>query len=161
MNPMEIERKFLIRNMPNLSDYPSKKLVQGYLCTNPTVRVRSENDEYYLTYKSKSKDFISREEYNLPLNKEAFEHMLTKVDGNIISKTRYYIPLGKNKEGNELVAEVDVFDPPFAPLIFAEVEFPTIEEANSFVKPDWLGDDVTEDRAYYNSEMSKKVFRCK
>lgn len=153
---MEIERKFLIKEMPDLSMFPSKKLIQGYLCTDPTVRVRSEDDEYYLTYKSKSKDFISREEYNLPLNKEAFEHMLQKVDGNIISKRRYLIPLGKNEEGNELTAELDVFDPPFAPLCFAEVEFPTIEEANSFVKPEWLGEDVTKDRNYYNSEMSKK-----
>lgn len=155
---MEIERKFLIKEMPDLSRYPSKKLVQGYLCTDPTVRVRSEDDEYFITYKSKSKDYISREEYNLPLNKEAFEHLLQKVDGNIISKTRYLVPIGKNPEGHELVAELDIFDPPFAPLIFAEVEFPTIEEANSFVKPEWLGEDVTKDRSYYNSEMSKKVF---
>lgn len=156
---MEIERKFLISKMPDLSQYGSKKLVQGYLCTDPTVRVRSENDEYYLTYKSKGKDFMAREEYNLPLNKEAFEHMIAKVDGNIISKTRYFVPIGKNDKGNELVAEIDVFDEPFAPLVFAEVEFPSIEEANDFVKPDWLGEDVTKDRNYYNSEMSKRVFR--
>lgn len=155
---MEIERKFLIKDMPDLSKYPAKKLTQGYLNTAPTVRVRREGDEYYLTYKSKSIDNIAREEYNLPLTKEAFEHLIEKVDGNIISKTRYFIPLGENDEGSSLTLELDVFEPPFAPLIFGEVEFPTIEEAKSFKAPDWFGEDVTDQREYYNSEMSKKVF---
>lgn len=152
---MEIERKFLIKQMPNLSDYPAKKLVQGYLNTSPTVRVRQEDDEYYLTYKSKSNDTISREEYNLPLTREAFEHLLPKCDGNIISKTRYLIPLGSNEVGSELTAELDVFDSPFAPLCFVEVEFPTIEEAHSFVAPSWFGEDVSDKKEYYNSYLSK------
>lgn len=155
---MEIERKFLIKEMPDLDKYPFKKLTQGYLNTSPTVRVRQEGEEYYLTYKSKSIDNIAREEYNLPLTREAFEHLIAKADGNIISKVRYFIPLGKNKEGSELTLELDVFEPPFAPLIFGEVEFPSIEEAKSFEAPDWFGADVTDQREYYNSEMSKKVF---
>lgn len=155
---MEIERKFLIKEMPDLTKYPSKKLVQGYLTTNPTVRVRNEGGEFILTYKSKSKDHISREEYNLPLTKEAFESLISKTEGNIISKTRYYIPLGKNKEGSELALELDVFDPPFAPLIFGEVEFPTIDEAESFEAPEWFGEDVSANREYYNSVMAMKKF---
>ena len=155
---MEIERKFLIKEMPDLTKYPSKKLVQGYLTTNPTVRVRDEGGEFILTYKSKSKDHISREEYNLPLTKEAFESLISKTEGNIISKTRYYIPLGKNKEGSELTLELDVFDPPFAPLIFGEVEFPTIDEAESFEVPEWFGEDVSANREYYNSVMAMKKF---
>lgn len=155
---MEIERKFLIKEMPDLTKYPSKKLVQGYLTTNPTVRVRNEGGEFILTYKSKSKDHISREEYNLPLTKEAFESLISKTEGNIISKTRYYIPLGKNKEGSELTLELDVFDPPFAPLIFGEVEFPTIDEAESFEVPEWFGEDVSANREYYNSVMAMKKF---
>lgn len=155
---MEIERKFLIKEMPDLTKYPSKKLVQGYLTTNPTVRVRDEGGEFILTYKSKSKDHISREEYNLPLTKEAFESLISKTEGNIISKTRYYIPLRKNKEGSELTLELDVFDPPFAPLIFGEVEFPTIDEAESFEVPEWFGEDVSANREYYNSVMAMKKF---
>jgi len=152
---MEIERKFLIKEMPDLGRFEAKKLVQGYLNTHPTVRIRREDDEYYLTYKSKSTDHISREEYNLPLTREAFEHMMPKCDGNIISKTRYIIPLGKNKEGSELIAELDVFDAPFEGLKFAEVEFPTIEEANSFEVPSWLGEDVSDKKEYYNSYLSE------
>ena len=53
---MEIERKFLVKreNLPeNLEQYPSKAIEQGYLCTEPVVRIRKSNDNYYLTYKSK------------------------------------------------------------------------------------------------------------
>lgn len=155
---MEIERKFLIKDIPDLTKYEHKKLVQGYLCTNPTVRVRDEGGEYILTYKSKSLDGFSREEYNLPLTKEAFESLIQKAEGNIISKTRYYIPLGANERGHELTLEYDVFDAPFAPLCFGEVEFMTVEEAREFEPPDWFGEDVTDCREYYNSVMAMKKF---
>lgn len=88
---MEIERKFLIKKLPdNLTSYKARKIEQAYLCTDPVVRVRRDNDDYYLTYKSKG--MIVREEYNLPLTKEAYGHLLAKADGNIITKTRYEIP---------------------------------------------------------------------
>ena len=97
---------------------------------------------------------MSREEYNLPLTKDAYEHLREKADGNVISKTRYLIPL--KVEG--LVAEVDLFDAPFAPLIIAEVEFCDEEQANAFVPPSWFGEDVTFDGRYHNSYMSKMKF---
>ena len=88
---MEIERKFLIKKLPdNLTSYKARKIEQAYLCTDPVVRVRRDNDDYYLTYKSKG--MIVREEYNFPLTKEAYGHLLAKADGNIITKTRYEIP---------------------------------------------------------------------
>ena len=154
MENVEIERKFLIKQMPELDRFPYKELEQGYLCTDPTVRVRKEDDEYYLTYKSKSKDNISREEYNLPLTKQAYEKLIKKADGNIITKKRYLVPVGKEKNGRDLTAEIDVFAPPFAPLVLCEVEFSSLEEANAFEKPDWLGEDVSSDRRYYNSYLS-------
>ena len=79
---MEIERKFLIskENLPsNLDSYPHHKLEQGYLSTSPVVRIRKEDDNYYLTYKSKG--LMTREEYNLPLTKESYKHMRPKADG--------------------------------------------------------------------------------
>ena len=148
---MEIERKFLIdKNAFDYSSYPHSKLIQGYLSTDPVVRVRRDGDEYYLTYKGKG--MMVREEYNLPLTKEAFEHLLAKADGNIISKTRFRIPLG------DYTVELDEFDLPFAPLLMAEVEFPTREEAESFTPPSWFLKDVTTDPAYHNSNMSKRIF---
>lgn len=147
----EIERKFLINRLPeNLDKYPFHLIVQGYLSTDPVVRVRRSDDEYYLTYKGKG--FLSREEYNLPLTKESFEHLAAKADGNIISKKRYLIPI----EGTLLTIELDVFDKPFAPLVLAEVEFKTEAEALDFVPPEWFGEDVTHDTEYHNSTMSQK-----
>ena len=84
---MEIERKYLIEKeqLPkNLSDYPFHRIEQGYLCTSPVVRIRRQDDEYFLTYKSKG--LMAREEYNLPLTKEAYEHLLSKIDGRLIKK---------------------------------------------------------------------------
>lgn len=146
---MEIERKYLIHQLPeNLNDYPQRRIEQGYLCTEPVVRVRQQNQDYFLTYKSTG--LMSREEYNLPLTKEGYEHLKTKADGYFISKTRYLIPLDETH-----TIELDVFDPPFAPLYMAEVEFATLEEAENFTPPEWFGEDVTFDGSYHNSAMSK------
>ena len=146
---MEIERKFLITKLPeDLNSYPFHLIEQGYLNTDPVLRVRRQDDEYYLTYKGKG--FLAREEYNLPLTRKAYEHLIEKADGNIIRKKRYLIPI----EGSSLTIELDVFDSPFAPLIIAEVEFDSIEEAESFTPPAWFKEDVTEDRHYSNSYLS-------
>lgn len=146
---MEIERKYLIDKLPeNIADYPFHKIEQGYLCTGPVVRIRRQDDEYILTYKSGG--LMAREEYNLPLNAEAYEHLKQKVDGHYISKTRYLIPLTE-----KLTIELDEFHGEFAPLLLAEVEFETEEEANSFVPPEWFGEDVTFCKTYHNSNMSR------
>ena len=120
---MEIERKFLIQRLPeNLETFPSEILEQAYLCTDPVVRVRRSNDTYTLTYKSKG--LMSREEYNLPLTAESYEHLKQKADGNIIRKRRYRIPLDSG-----LTIELDLFAPPFGDLILAEVEFTSEQQA--------------------------------
>lgn len=149
---MEIEKKYLLKEVPSFEHYPFHKIEQAYLCTDPVVRVRREDEHYYMTYKGQG--MMSREEYNLPLNQESFEHLSTKADGNVIRKTRYLIPL--EQEG--LVAEVDVFEPPFAPLILAEVEFDNEEQAERFVPPVWFGEEVTFDGRYHNSYLSRMKF---
>ena len=149
---MEIERKYLLKELPELKKFEFHKIEQAYLCTGPVVRVRREDDSYYMTYKGGG--MLAREEYNLPLTAESYEHLKAKADGNVISKTRYLIPLGIE----DLVAEVDVFEPPFAPLIMAEVEFESEEQANTFVAPNWFGEDVTFDGRYHNSYMSRMKF---
>ncbi len=149
---MEIERKYLIKkeNLPNnFMDYPSHKIEQGYLCTSPVVRIRRQDDEYYLTYKSKG--LMSREEYNLPLTKEAYLHLKPKADGIVISKTRYLIP-----EKNNLTIELDIFHDIYDGLILAEVEFATEIDANNYLPPEWFGEDVTFSSQYHNSTLSQK-----
>ena len=149
---MEIEKKYLLKHLPDFASYEYHKIEQAYLCTNPVVRVRKEDNNYYMTYKGSG--MLAREEYNLPLNQESYEHLKEKADGNVIGKTRYMIPLGKE----DLVAEVDVFEEPFAPLIMAEVEFESEEQANKFTSPEWFGEEVTFDGRYHNSYMSRMKF---
>ena len=147
---MEIERKYLVKYLPeNIEDYEQKHIAQGYLCTNPVLRIRRSNDAYFLTYKGPG--LMAREEHEFPLTAEAFEHMLPKVDGILIEKIRYMIPLNE-----KLTAELDVFQGVLAPLRLVEVEFSSIEEADHFVAPDWFGDDVTNSGEYHNSNLSKR-----
>lgn len=146
---MEIERKFLIKKLPdNLTSYKARKIEQAYLCTDPVVRVRRDNDDYYLTYKSRG--MIVREEYNLPLTKEAYGHLLAKADGNIITKTRYEI-----SEKDNLTIELDVFEGKFDGLLLAEVEFTSEEEALGYIPPEWFGEDVSNSTKYHNSTLSR------
>lgn len=147
-NLMEIERKFLIKKLPeNLDEYNRIEMEQGYLNTNPVVRVRRENDDYVLTYKGDG--LMARREENLPLTKEAYDNLIRKCDGRIISKTRYIIPID-----GKLKAELDIFHKDLDGLVIAEVEFGSIEEAESFIPLEWFGSDVTMDGKYHNSYLS-------
>lgn len=159
---MEIERKFLIPKLPDdLESYPYHRIEQAYLCTNPVVRIRREDDNFYLTYKGSG--MMQREEINMPLTSEGYYHLLLKADGNVISKKRYLIPLdhpqvieGTPKPPDEytLLIELDIFDKPFAPLSMAEVEFGSVEAAQNFLPPEWFGQDVTYEPKYHNSHMA-------
>lgn len=166
---MEIERKFTVKTLPvNLESYPCRIIEQAYLNTDPVVRIRREDDTFYLTYKGKG--LLAREEYNLPLNEESYYHLREKADGNIISKKRYVIPIdhpqfhptymssfGNSIDQISLCVELDIFEPPFAPLIIAEVEFPDKEMAEAFVLLDWFSQDVTNDPAFHNSNLSRQT----
>lgn len=146
---MEIERKFTVKELPeHLENYPCKRIEQGYLCTQPVLRVRRKGEEYWLTYKGEG--LLVREEHEFPLDEDAYRHLLTKADGRVIQKDRYHIPYGEH------TIELDVFHGELAPLIIAEVEFHSVEAANSFVPPAWFDKDVTKDPAYSNSNLSKK-----
>lgn len=155
---MEIERKFTIKKLPeNLEQYTKKEIEQAYLCRKPTLRVRKSNEEYILTYKlklepEKSETVTARcnEEVELPLTQKAYEHLKEKADGQVISKTRYIIPIENNRN-----IELDVFHGYLEGLVFAEIEFDSEEAAASCQIPDWFEEDVTFDRRYSNAVMSK------
>ena len=149
---MEIERKFLIRkdDLPqDLASYPCHRIEQGYLCTSPVVRIRRQDDDYFLTYKFKG--LMSREEYNLPLTAEAYEHLKPKADGILITKDRYVIP---EKDG--LFIELDVFHGEYEGVLLAEVEFPSEEVAVEYEGPAWFDDEVTFDSRYQNNNLANK-----
>ena len=148
---MEIERKYLVSHIPdNIDSYPCRIIEQGYLNTDPVVRVRRDNNNFYLTYKGNG--LMVREEYNLPLNRESYEHLIAKADGNIITKKRYEIP-----DGNGYTIELDIFEGKFLGTVLAEVEFPSVKEADNYNPPAWFSKDVTGDSYYQNSNMSKRV----
>lgn len=145
---MEIERKFLVPELPGgLETCPVRRIEQAYLCTRPVLRVRRSGEAYFFTYKGKG--LLAREEYEVPLEEEAYRHLLAKADGAVIAKDRYHIPLGP------YTVELDVFAPPFAPLVLAEVEFPGEAEALAFQPPAWFGREVTYDGSYTNASLSR------
>ncbi len=160
---MEIERKFTIKHLPeDLDSYPFHQIEQAYLNTDPVVRIRKENENYYLTYKGKG--LLAREEHNLPLNKDSYYHLREKADGIIISKRRYLIPLKNPRfihtapdvpQDYTLTIELDIFEGSLAPLVLAEVEFGSKAAAENFLPPDWFDQDVTYDRAYHNATLSR------
>lgn len=149
---MEIERKYLIGKLPEgLEKFPRHQIEQAYLCTDPVVRIRRQDAEYYLTYKGRGN--LAKEEYNLPLNENAYAHLLEKADGIVLSKTRYLIPM--EGEYSHLTIELDVFSGEYEGLYLAEVEFPTVEEAENFTAPQWFTRDVTFTGEYQNSRLSQ------
>lgn len=146
---MEIERKYLVKTLPDgYMSFPSCSIEQAYLCAEPVVRIRKEDHRYYLTYKSKG--LLEREEYNLPLTKEAYAHLLSKADGMILTKRRYRIPITDTR----LTIELDIFSGAYEGLCLAEVEFGTRQEAERFVPPAWFGADVTFSGEYQNSRLA-------
>lgn len=150
---MEIERKYLIdqNTIPfDPTSYPCRRIEQGYLCTEPVVRIRRDQDDYILTYKSKG--LMVREEYNLPLTKDAYLHLKKKIDGQLISKDRYVIPLSPD---SDLQIELDFFHDSLEGLILAEIEFPDLHTAETFSAPDWFGEDVTHSSQFHNSNLSR------
>lgn len=145
---MEIERKFLISRLPDaLEQYPCTRMEQAYISTNPVIRVRRAGERCILTCKGRG--LLAREEFELDLTPESYAHLLAKADGARIVKDRYRVPLGA------YTVELDIFREALAPLILAEVEFPTEAAAQAFAAPDWFGREVTYAPAYTNAALSR------
>ncbi len=146
---MEIEKKFLLKQLPtNLEKYESHRIEQAYLCTEPVLRIRKFDAQYFITYKGKG--LMVREEHELPLTEEAYLHLKKKADGNVIEKTRYLIP---DEHGHTI--ELDVFDGDYSGLLMAEVEFSSTEAADGYKMPDWFSKEVTADARFQNSRLSE------
>lgn len=156
---MEIERKYLIPALPaGYQTYPFHQIEQAYLCVEPVIRIRQEDDSFYLTYKSKG--LMVREEYNLPLHPESYEHLKEKADGQILSKKRYLLPFSEFgisqtfPNADQLTIELDIFEGVYKGLILAEIEFSCEEDALAFQPPVWFGKDVTLSGEYQNSTLA-------
>lgn len=146
---MEIERKYLIEKVTfDLSGYKKLIIKQGYISTDPVVRLRQSKEDFILTVKGKGN--LYREEFELQLTEDQFHKLWKKVENTPIEKIRHLIPLE-----DKYTIELDIFLGKHAGLVLAEVEFEYIEEANTFIAPDWFGLDVTEDCTYKNSYLSR------
>ena len=152
---MEIERKYLVRELPaDIDSHPHVEIEQGYLCTSPTLRIRRMGDAYILTVKEKQRNassaIVNREE-EFALTADKYNLLKAKCDGFLVSKTRYRIPIG------EYIAELDIFHGAHEGLRLVEVEFPSVAAADAFTPPTWFGNDVSGDPHYRNSWLAHNI----
>lgn len=148
--PSEIERKFLLEQLPaELEQSPAADIEQGYLAItkNAEIRVRRHGEGFSLTLKRGAGE--EREEIEVELDRRQFEALWEATDGSRLTKRRYLVSLG-----DRVSAEVDVYFGSLAGLRVAEVEFPSREAAASFQPPDWFGREVTGDRRYANQALA-------
>lgn len=152
---IEIERKFLVLSNDFINEsFSQKRIVQGYLSSNPdrTVRIRIKGDKGFITIKGKSSDNgTTRLEWEREISLTDAETLLTICENGIIDKIRYEIKVGHH------VYEVDIFSGENEGLVMAEIELES--ELESFEKPTWLGEEVTNDERYYNAYLSKNPYK--
>lgn len=150
---VEIERKYLVSGGFKHQAISSHRIVQGYICSQPgkTVRVRISDDSGFLTIKGPSDDKgLSRYEFETIIPLPDAESLLELCEQGAIDKERYLVPIGPH------IWEVDVFKGANEGLIIAEIELNSEEE--EFELPHWIGEEVTGDRKYYNSMLTKKPY---
>jgi len=152
--PQEIERKFLVKGEYKSLAVNEYHIIQGYISENPSIRIRIKSDKAYITIKGKLNETgVSRYEFEKEiLVDEAKELLLLCRDGKI-DKTRYNIQVGNH------IFEVDEFHGDNEGLTMAEVELQS--ENESYEKPEWLGEEVTSNKKYYNSYLSKNPYSKK
>lgn len=151
---IETERKFLVKSEAyKLEASMQKRIVQGYLSTDPerTVRIRIKGGQGFITIKGKSNaSGLSRMEWEKEITVEEANAMLPLCLPGVIDKIRYEIPIGKH------LYEVDEFFGENTGLTIAEIELN--DENETFEKPDWLGNEVTGDERYYNAYLNSTPF---
>jgi len=152
---IEVERKFLVKGDYKEFVIKKEEIVQGFLSTVPerTVRVRIKKDKAFLTIKGiGNKKGTTRYEFEKEIDIDDAKDLLKICEKGVIEKIRHIIPIE-----NDLFFEVDEFYGDNEGLILAEIELPT--ENTKFEKPDWLGEEVTGDKRYYNSVLKKNPYK--
>jgi adenylate cyclase len=151
---IEIERKFLVTSDAfKAQAFAQNDIAQGYLNSNPdrTVRIRIKGEKGFITIKGiGNQSGMSRYEWEKEIPKTEAEQLLALCEKGKIEKTRFEVKVGNH------TYEVDVFHGNNQGLIIAEIELSS--EAEIFEKPNWLGQEVTGDKRYYNAYLSKNFF---
>lgn len=152
---IEIERKFLVKSEEyKNSSFEKNEIAQGYLNSNPdrTVRVRIKGSQGYLTIKGKGNETgMSRLEWEKEIPVDEARTLMNICESGVITKIRYEIKFGNH------VYEVDEFFGENEGLVIAEIELKSEDE--TFEKPDWLGEEVTNNEKYYNSYLSNYPYK--
>lgn len=152
---IEIERKFLVKSEEyKNSSFEKNEIAQGYLNSNPdrTVRVRIKGNQGYLTIKGKGNETgMSRLEWEKEIPVDEARTLINICESGVITKIRYEIKFGNH------VYEVDEFFGENEGLVIAEIELESEDE--TFEKPDWLGEEVTNNEKYYNSYLSNYPYK--
>lgn len=155
MEHLEIERKFLVSSDAYKQEATSQtRIVQGFLNTDPsrTVRVRIMGEKGFLTVKGDSNDSgTTRFEWEIEISTAEATNLIDLCETGILEKYRFEVPYGKH------IFEVDEFLGENKGLILAEVELE--HEDEPFERPQWLGEEVTGQKKYYNSQLSKTPFK--
>lgn len=147
---MEIERKFLIKEIPdylkdNLDILEPKNIIQYYIGDNPEIRIRLSNNIFTLTIKSGQG--LVRHEVETDITEEDFNSIINMGQFPYVSKTRYNVPIDNN------IIELDIYEN-MEGLITAEVEFNTIEDAENFVPPNWFYTELTNKKGFSNRDLA-------
>lgn len=151
---LEIERKFLVKGDYKSLATSSTRIKQGYICSERgrTVRVRLRDQKAYLTIKGPSRDNgLSRYEFEKEITIDEALSLFTLCEPGIVDKVRWLVPAGEH------TFEVDEFLGDNAGLVVAEIELSRADE--TFFRPDFLGEEVTGDRRYYNSQLRKNPYK--
>ncbi len=151
---IETERKFLVCGDFKKDAIRKIRIRQGYLCSAPerTVRIRTSDEKGFITIKGKSNEHgLSRYEWEKEIPYSDALELMALCEPGAIDKTRFLVPCGTH------VFEVDEFHGQNEGLIVAEIEL--ISKNEPFTKPNWLGNEVTEDIRYYNAMLTKKPFK--
>lgn len=153
--PIEIERKFLVLNDSYKKEaFSHSHIQQGYICSDSkrTVRVRVRDNRAYLTIKSPTPEGgLSCNEFEIEIKLEEGKQLMKICEPGIIDKVRWLVKCGKH------TFEVDEFSCDNEGLVMAEVELSSVDEQVEI--PNFIGQEVTGDRKYFNTQLRKHPYK--
>ncbi|MEY8829278.1 CYTH domain-containing protein [Sedimentitalea sp. XS_ASV28] len=146
----EVERKFLVAELPDLTRARAVRIRQGYLTSKADsveIRLRQKGDTYLTTLKKGAG--LERVECEANISEVHFDAFWPATEGRRVEKTRW-----SGQLAGGATFELDIFEGTLAPLVLVEVEFGTVKEATGFQPPAWFGQDVTDDARYSNASLA-------
>ncbi len=154
MTSIEIERKWLLHSLPDLTGFTGEKLIQGYIAIavdGTEVRLRQKGNKYFQTVKTEGD--VIRNEFEIELSKAQYDRLWPATEGRRLEKIRYEL------QQDTFIIEIDVYKGEHAGLLVAEVEFPSTNTSDLFSPPEWFGLEVTSDKRYKNKNLATKGLR--